>query len=84
MDQGSQFRIIKKYLRPDEWPVQAALNFFANEKDKSFELYIYPGVYHAYAQPLFMNGKNYNAEATRVTWKLMEDFLARHLNNVPK
>ena len=64
----------------DEWPVQAALNFFANEKDKSFELYIYPGADHAYAQPLFLNGKNYNAEATRVTWKLMEDFLSRHLN----
>ncbi len=64
----------------DEWPVQAALNFFANEKDKSFELYIYPGAHHAYAQPLFLNGKNYNAEATRITWKLTEDFLSRHLN----
>jgi carboxymethylenebutenolidase len=64
----------------DEWPVQAALSFFANEKDKSFELYIYPGVNHAYAQPLFLNGKNYDAEATRVTWKLMEDFLYRHLH----
>jgi len=42
MGQDSQFRIIKKYLRPNEWPVQAALNFFVNEKDKSFELYIYP------------------------------------------
>ncbi len=65
----------------DEWPVQAALNFFANEKGKMFELYIYPGAYHAYAQPYFMNGKNYNAEATRVTWKLIEDFLSRHLSN---
>jgi carboxymethylenebutenolidase len=65
----------------DEWPVQAALNFFANEKDKSFEIYIYPGAYHAYSQPLFLNGKNYDAEATRVTWKIMEDFLSRHLNN---
>lgn len=65
----------------DEWPVQAALNFFAVEKDKTFEIYIYPGAYHAYAQPLFLNGKNYNAEATRVTWKVMDDFLTRHLNN---
>lgn len=65
----------------DEWPVQAALNFFANEKNKSIEIYIYPGAGHAYAQPLFLNGKNYDSEATRVTWKVMDDFLARHLKN---
>jgi carboxymethylenebutenolidase len=65
----------------DEWPVQAALNFFANEKSKSIEIYIYPGVGHAYAQPLFLNGKNYDPEATRVTWNVMDDFLSRHLKN---
>jgi carboxymethylenebutenolidase len=65
----------------DEWPVQAALNFFANEKSKSIEIYIYPGAGHAYAQPLFLNGKNYDAEATRVTWNVMDDFLSRHLKN---
>jgi carboxymethylenebutenolidase len=64
----------------DTWAVQAALNFFVHEKDKSFELYIYPGADHGYAQPLFLNGKNYDAEATRMTWKLTEDFLNRHLN----
>lgn len=67
----------------DEWPVQAALNFFENEKEKTFEMYIYPGADHGYAQPLFNNGKNYNAEAERLTWKLMEDFLCRHLCNPP-
>jgi carboxymethylenebutenolidase len=65
----------------DDWAVQAAFNFLASEKDKSFELYIYPNAYHAYAQPLFLSGKNYNGEATRVTWKLMEDFLSRHLKS---
>ena len=65
----------------DKWAVESALHFFANEKDKSFELYIYPGADHGYAQPFFLNGKNYNAEATRVTWKLMEDFLSRHLKS---
>jgi hypothetical protein len=55
--------------------------FLQMTKDKIFELYIYPNAYHVYAQPLFLNGKNYEAEATRVTWKIMEDFLARHLNN---
>jgi dienelactone hydrolase len=65
----------------DKWAVQAALNFFTNEKSKSFELYIYPGADHGYAQPLFLNGKNYDAEATRMTWKLTEDFLSRHLKS---
>ena len=65
----------------DEWPVQAALNFFANEKNKSIEIYIYPGAGHAYAQPLFLNGKNYDPVATRVTWNVMDDFLSRHLKN---
>jgi len=64
----------------DNWPLQAALNFLKNEKDKLLELYVYPGVDHGYAQPLFNGGKNYNAEATRVTWMLMKDFLLRHLN----
>ena len=68
----------------DEWPVQAALHFFAEEKGKAFEIYIYPGADHGYAQPLFNGGKNYNAEATRLTWKLMEDFLSRHLSNENK
>jgi carboxymethylenebutenolidase len=65
----------------DKWAVQAALNFFTNEKSKSFELYIYPGADHGYAQPLFLNGKNYDEEATRMTWKLTEDFLTRHLRS---
>jgi carboxymethylenebutenolidase len=65
----------------DQWAVESALHFFASEKDKSFELYIYPGADHGYAQPFFQNGKNYNAEATRMTWKLTEDFLSRHLRH---
>jgi carboxymethylenebutenolidase len=65
----------------DKWAVESAIHFFASEKDKSFELYIYPGADHGYAQPLFLNGKNYNAEATKITWKLMEDFLSRHLKS---
>jgi len=64
----------------DNWPLQAALNFLKNEKAKLLELYVYPGADHGYAQPLFNGGKNYNAEATRVTWMLMTDFLMRNLN----
>jgi carboxymethylenebutenolidase len=61
----------------DSWPMQAAINFLTNEKDKLLELYVYPGADHGYAQPLFNGGKNYNPEAKRVTWMLMEDFLQR-------
>ncbi|HET7003164.1 MAG TPA: dienelactone hydrolase family protein [Puia sp.] len=63
----------------DKWAVESALHFLTSEKDKSFELYIYPGADHGYAQPFFLNGKNYNTEATRMTWKITEDFLSRHL-----
>jgi carboxymethylenebutenolidase len=65
----------------DNWAVQSALSFFATEKDKSFEMYFYPGADHGYAQPLFNGGKNYNPEATHVTWMLMKDFLSRNLKN---
>jgi carboxymethylenebutenolidase len=65
----------------DNWAVESAFNFLRQEKSKSFELYIYPGADHGYAQPYFLNGKNYDKEAIRMTWKLMEDFLSRHLKN---
>jgi dienelactone hydrolase len=42
-------------------------------------LLIYPGADHGYAQPMFNGGKNYNAEAVRATWVLVDDFLASHL-----
>jgi carboxymethylenebutenolidase len=62
----------------DAWPLQAGMDFLANEKDKSFEFFVYPRADHGYAQPLFNAGKNYNAEATRITWVLMEDFILQN------
>ncbi len=63
----------------DNWALQSALNFLQNQKDKLFELYVYAGADHGYAQPLFKEGQNYNTDATRVTWMLIEDFLTRNL-----
>ncbi len=65
----------------DTGAVQAAINFFSRMKEakRSFELLIYPGADHGYAQPLFNEGKNYNPEAVRTTWMLVEDFLRRLL-----
>jgi carboxymethylenebutenolidase len=60
---------------------QAAINFLSNMKEakRPYEMLIYPGADHGYAQPLFNEGKNYNPEAVRTTWVLVEDFLDSHL-----
>ncbi len=56
---------------------QAAINFLFSmrEAKRPYEMLIYPGADHGYAQPLFNEGKNYNPEAVRTTWVLVEDFL---------
>ena len=60
---------------------QAAINFLSTmrEAKRPCEMLIYPGADHGYAQPLFNEGKNYNPEAIRATWVLVENFLASHL-----
>lgn len=60
---------------------QSAINLFSSMKEAKhpYEMLIYPGADHGYAQPLFNEGKNYNAEAVRTTWVLVEDFLRRIL-----
>lgn len=61
--------------------VQAAIHFLSTMKEakRPFEMFVYPGVGHGYAQPLFNEGKNYNPEAVRTTWVLVEGFLGGHL-----
>jgi dienelactone hydrolase len=60
---------------------QAAVNFLSTmrEAKRPCEIFVYPGADHGYAQPLFNEGKNYNPEAIRITWVLVEDFLTNHL-----
>jgi carboxymethylenebutenolidase len=62
--------------------VQAGLEFLPimRQAKQFYELFVYPAADHGYAQPLFNGGKNYNPEAVRVTWLLIDDFLALHLN----
>ena len=43
------------------------------------EIYIYPGADHAFAQPLFNQGKTYDPVATGVAWELTHSFLKRRL-----
>jgi carboxymethylenebutenolidase len=54
---------------------------FAKAADASVgaEVYVYPGAAHAFAQPLFNEGKTYDAVATETAWRLTEDFLSRRL-----
>jgi carboxymethylenebutenolidase len=60
---------------------QAAVNFLSTmrEAKRRCEIFVYPGADHGYAQPLFNEGKNYNPEAIRITWVLVQNFLVTHL-----
>ena len=46
----------------------------------SVEIYIYPGAEHAFAQPLFNEGRTYDPVAAGAAWRLTEDFLRRRLH----
>jgi carboxymethylenebutenolidase len=65
----------------DTGAVQAASGFLANMKtaNRQCEMFIYPGVDHGYAQPLFNGGKNFSPEAVRASWVVIDDFLESHL-----
>lgn len=43
------------------------------------EVYLYPGADHAFAQPLFNEGRTYDPVGAEVAWRLSEDFLRRRL-----
>jgi carboxymethylenebutenolidase len=60
---------------------QAGVSFISSMKqaNRPYEMLVYPGADHGYAQPLFNEGKNYNPEAVRTTWIVVEDFLDSHL-----
>ena len=60
---------------------QAAVEFLSRMKqaNRPYEMFVYPGADHGYAQPLFNKGMNYNPEAVRITWLFVEDFLDSHL-----
>ncbi|MGC2196846.1 MAG: dienelactone hydrolase family protein [Terriglobales bacterium] len=67
----------------DTGAVQAIINFLSSMKEakRPYEMLVYPGADHGYAQPLFNGGKNYNPEAVHTTWMLVEDFLDRVLRH---
>jgi putative oxidoreductase len=57
----------------------AAFSKAADAAGPGAETYVYPGAAHAFAQPLFNQGKTYDPAATEAAWRLSEDFLRRRL-----
>jgi carboxymethylenebutenolidase len=57
----------------------AAFSKAADAAGAKAEIHIYPGEEHAFAQPLFNQGKTYDAVAAESAWRLSEDFLKRSL-----
>jgi len=65
----------------DTGAIRTASGFLTNMETahQQCELFIYPGVDHGYAQPLFNGGKNFRPEAVRASWVVLDDFLDSHL-----
>lgn len=57
----------------------AAFSQAADAAGIGAEVFIYPGADHAFAQPLFNQGKTYDPVAAEAAWRLSEDFLKRRL-----
>jgi carboxymethylenebutenolidase len=57
----------------------AAFSRAADAAGKGAEVYVYPRADHAFAQPLFNQGKTYDPAAADVAWLLSESFLKRRL-----
>jgi carboxymethylenebutenolidase len=57
----------------------AAFSRAADVAGVGSEVFIYPGAEHAFAQPLFNEGKTYDPAAAQVAWLLSESFLQRRL-----
>ena len=59
----------------------AAFSKAADAASEAAEVYVYPGAAHAFAQPLFNQGKTYDPIAAETAWHLSEDFLRRRLQS---
>lgn len=57
----------------------AAFSAAADAAGAQAEIHIFPGAAHAFAQPLFNQGKTYDAQAAEAAWQLTEGFMKRHL-----
>jgi len=69
----------------DDWAVASAEKVRMQLADvgRAAEYYLYPNADHAFAQPLYNGGKNYDEEATKMMWLILQHFLARLVGQVP-
>lgn len=65
----------------DAWPMASVDALVGGDAaaDAVTEVHVIPAARHGYAQPLYAGGANLDAEATRVTWLLLDDFVSRLL-----
>lgn len=65
----------------DAWALDSMMRFMPLSQSAGipFEFYAYPMALHAYAQPLFNEGKHYDETATKASWLVLRGYLRRHL-----
>jgi carboxymethylenebutenolidase len=77
--QGPALLIVGSADGPTAAENAAAFSKAADAAGAAAEVYVYPGAAHAFAQPLFNQGKTYDPIAAETAWRLSEDFLRRRL-----
>ena len=77
---GPALLIVGSHDGPSAADSASAFSKGADAAGVGAEVYVYPGADHAFAQPLFNQGRTYDPVATKVTWELTESFLSRRLH----
>jgi carboxymethylenebutenolidase len=81
--QGPALLIVGSADGPTAADNAAAFSKAADAAGAAAEVYVYPGAAHAFAQPLFNQGKTYDPIASETAWRLSEDFLRRRMKGAP-
>jgi carboxymethylenebutenolidase len=81
--QGPALLIVGSADGPTAADNAAAFSKAADAAGAAAEVYVYPGAAHAFAQPLFNQGKTYDPIASETAWRLSEDFLRRRMKESP-
>jgi carboxymethylenebutenolidase len=81
--QGPVLLIVGSADGPTAAENAAVFSKAADTAGAAAEVYVYPGAAHAFAQPLFNQGKTYDLIAAETAWRLSEDFLRRRLQRAP-
>lgn len=77
---GPVLLIVGSHDGPSAVEGSLAFSKAADTAGAGAEVYVYPGADHAFAQPLFNQGRTYDSAATSVAWQLSESFLKRRLH----